>query len=61
MVDEWSADNDLPGFRLGGDTSTRRQIPGLALRPGDVIRIEGTPDGRELAPLDYVSIHPSQP
>jgi len=61
MVDEWRADDDLPGFRLGGDTSTRRQIPGLALRPGDVIRIEGTPDGRELAPLDYVSIHPSQP
>jgi len=28
----------------------------LALRPGDDIRIEGTPDGEEYAPLDYVEI-----
>jgi hypothetical protein len=28
----------------------------LALRPGEEIRIEGTPDGQEYAPLDYVEI-----
>jgi alpha-glucuronidase len=57
LVDEWIANDDLPSARLGGDTSTRREIPGLALRPGDVIRIEGRPDGGEPAPFDYVSIH----
>ena len=59
VVDEWTADDDLPSSKVGGDTSTRRQIPGLTLRPGDEIRIEGTPDGGELAPLDYVEINPS--
>ena len=28
------------------------------LRPGDVIRIEGTPDGAERAPLDYIEVLP---
>ena len=59
LVDEWIADNELPSSRIGGDTSTRREIPGLALRPGDEIRIEGTPNGDEPAPFDYVSIHRS--
>jgi len=26
------------------------------LRPGDRIRIEGSPDGQEYAPLDYIEI-----
>jgi len=59
MVDQWMADDDLPSSQIGGDTSTRREIPGLALRPGDVIRIEGTPDGGEPAPFDYIAIHAS--
>ena len=59
LVDEWVADDDLPSAEIGGDTSTRRQISGLALRPGDEIRIEGTPDGEEPAPFDYVAIRPS--
>jgi hypothetical protein len=29
---------------------------GIALRPGDVIRIEGVPDAGEPAALDYVEI-----
>jgi alpha-glucuronidase len=57
LVDEWVADDDLPSAQIGGDTSTRREIPGLALRPGDVVRIEGTPNGGEPAPFDYVAIH----
>ena len=56
LVDEWIADDALPSAEMGGDTSTRRQINGLALRPGDEIRIEGTPDGEEPAPFDYVAI-----
>jgi len=59
LVDQWVADDDLPSGNPDGDTSTRRQISGLALRPGDQIRIEGTPDGKERAALDYVAIDPS--
>lgn len=59
VVDQWSADDHLPSARIGGDTSTRRRIPGLALRPGDEIRIEGVPDGQETAALDYLEIFPS--
>jgi hypothetical protein len=33
-----------------------RTIAGIALRPGDRIRIEGTPDGNETAALDYIEI-----
>jgi hypothetical protein len=55
-MDQWLADDDLPSPRVGADTSTRRQIQGVALRPGDLIRIEGIPDGNEHAALDYVEI-----
>jgi alpha-glucuronidase len=57
VVDEWVADDRLPATKPGGDSSTRRRIPGLALRPGDNIRIEGVPDGEEHAALDYIEIH----
>jgi alpha-glucuronidase len=59
VVDQWLADDNLPNARVGADTSTRRQIEGLALRPGDLIRIEGIPDGNEHAALDYVEILPA--
>ena len=58
-VGEWIANDHLPAAKPGGDSSTRRRIPGLALRPGDEIRIEGIPDGEEHAPLDYVELHAS--
>jgi len=57
VVDEWIADDRLPATKPGGDSSTRRRILGLVLRPGDHIRIEGVPDGEEHAALDYVEIH----
>jgi alpha-glucuronidase len=56
VVDEWTADELLPATKIGGDSSTRRRIPGLALRPGDEIRILGIPDKEEHAALDYVEI-----
>jgi alpha-glucuronidase len=59
VVDEWVADDLLPATKPGGDSSTRRRILGLALRPGGNIRIEGVPDGEEHAALDYVEIHAS--
>jgi alpha-glucuronidase len=55
-VDEWIAADHVPSRKIDGSTSTRRTIPGLALRPGDEIRIEGIPDGGESAALDYVEI-----
>jgi alpha-glucuronidase len=58
VLDEWVADDTLPNAKLGGDTSTRRQIRGVTLHLGDEIRIEGIPDGGELAALDYVEIEP---
>jgi alpha-glucuronidase len=58
VVDEWTADDALPNTKVGGDTSTRRGIRGLALRPGDEIRIEGFPDGGEHAAIDYIELHP---
>jgi alpha-glucuronidase len=59
VVDEWTADATLPNAKIGADTSVRRRIPGLALRPGDEIRVEGLPDGQEPAAFDYVEILPS--
>jgi alpha-glucuronidase len=58
LVDEWLADSSLPATAPNGDSSTRRHITGVALRPGDVLRIEGFPDSAEAAPLDYVEIYP---
>jgi alpha-glucuronidase len=55
-VDEWVADDNLPATKPNADSSTRRRISGLALRPGDTIRIEGVPDGEERAAIDYFEI-----
>jgi alpha-glucuronidase len=59
VVDEWTARDDLPTTKIDAHSSTRRRTAGLALRPGDEIRIEGEPDGGDLAGLDYLEITPS--
>ena len=59
-VDEWVADDTLPASKPNADSSTRRCTTGLALRPGDIIRIEAVPDGAERASFDYIEIHPSR-
>lgn len=61
IVDEWQADAHLPARTMNGSSSTRRTVTGLALRPGDQIRIQGIPDGGEPAPLDYVSLDGCNP
>lgn len=58
LVDEWQADLSLPAKEPNGDSSTRHRTRGIALRSGDVIRIEGVPDSSERAPLDYLEIRP---
>ena len=58
LVDEWAAADRLPTRRIDSSLSTLRVIRGIALRPGDEIRIEGVPDGGEPAALDYIEIQP---
>ena len=60
LIEEWSAGDHLPAKTIGGDSSTRRRICGIALRTGDEIRIEGIPDGPERAAFDYVEILPAE-
>ncbi len=61
IVDNWSASDRLPARKVDSSSSSRRVIAGLALRKGDEIRIEGTPNGRETAALDYVEVVPAEP
>ena len=56
LVDEWSAGDRAPTRRIDASSSARRVVPGIALRPGDEVRIEGVPDGGETAALDYIEI-----
>jgi alpha-glucuronidase len=55
-IGTWSADNTLPGEAPNGATSTRYTLRGVSLRPGDVLTIEGHPNGDEPAPIDYLAI-----
>jgi len=57
-IDEWVADDRLPAKKMGGDSSTRRRMHDVNLLAGDEIRIEGTPQGEELAGIDYIEILP---
>jgi hypothetical protein len=60
LVAEWAADDRVPTRKVDGSSSSRRVIPGIPLRHGDEIRIEGAPDGAETAALDYIEIRPSE-
>ena len=55
----WAADDKLPSRRPNGDNSTRFTLHDVRLRPGDVLRVEGTPDGSDPAALDYIEIDPA--
>jgi alpha-glucuronidase len=58
LVAEWVADDHVlvRNDRVDSSSSSRRVIPGLALKTGDEIRVEGVPNGRETAALDYIEI-----
>jgi alpha-glucuronidase len=60
VVDQWTAADRLPTRRIDSSSSARRIVSGIALRPGDEIRIEGIPDGGETAALDYIEILPQR-
>jgi len=54
LIAEWSANEHFPATVPNADSSTRYRIPGITLKTGDELRIEGRPDGPEHAALDYV-------
>jgi alpha-glucuronidase len=58
VVDQWRADDVLPGRAPSADSSVRRRINGLELQPGDVIRIEGVPNQEDRASSDYIEVIP---
>lgn len=58
-VGRWTANRDLPHVESNGHTATRTTLRGIRLATGDVVRIEGTPDAGEPAPLDYIEIVPA--
>ena len=56
LLDQWVASDRLPTQKIDGTSSSLRIVPGVALKPGDEIRIEGSPNGGESAALDYIEI-----
>ncbi len=56
LLDQWVASDRLPSAKIDGTSSSLRIVQGVALKPGDEIRIEGSPDGGESAALDYIEI-----
>jgi hypothetical protein len=60
VVAEWAADDRFPARKLDGAASTSLVVKGIALRPGDEIRVEGVPDNTDHAAFDYVEILPDQ-
>ncbi len=58
-VDTWAADANLPSNCPNGDNSTRHTAYDVPLKPGEQIRVEGTPDKADPAALDYIEIRPS--
>jgi alpha-glucuronidase len=60
-IDQWTAADRLPVRKIEAGASSRRILSGVALRPGDPLRIQGIPDGNDPAALDYIEIEPDQP
>ncbi|KAL1854074.1 hypothetical protein VTK73DRAFT_8812 [Phialemonium thermophilum] len=63
LVGSWVGDGEdwlshEHSTHLDGHSATRVRFPGVKVRKGDVLRVEGTPDGGEMAPLDYVALLP---
>jgi alpha-glucuronidase len=58
-VASWTANATLPSRRPDGDNSTRYTVRDVELKPGDVLRVEGTADGNDPAALDYVEVRPA--
>lgn len=63
LVGKWTGDNEdrlghTPSTFLDGHSATRITFNSVKVEKGDMLEIVGTPDGAELAPLDYVALLP---
>jgi alpha-glucuronidase len=56
LLEQWVTSDRLPTHRIDGTSSSLRIALGVALKPGDGISIEGSPEGGESAALDYIEI-----
>jgi alpha-glucuronidase len=56
LLDQWAAADHFPARKIDASASVRRTIPGIALRKGDRIRIEGEADRDDPAGLDYIEL-----
>ncbi len=59
QIGDWLAGGSLPSGRPDGHTSTRHNLIGIPLHPGDEIQLIGVADGGERAGIDYLEINPS--
>ncbi|GAB1318056.1 Alpha-glucuronidase A [Madurella fahalii] len=63
LVGQWKGDLEYiigraPSPYIDGHTATRVTFKGVQVEKGSTLRIVGTPDGLEPAPVDYISILP---
>lgn len=63
LVGEWKGDHEYilgkaPSMYIDGQTAARITFHGVHVEAGTTLRIVGTPDGEEPAPVDYISILP---
>jgi alpha-glucuronidase len=56
VLAEWAAADRFPSRKIDGASSTRQTVSGVALRPGDEIRVEGVSGGAERAAFDYIEL-----
>jgi alpha-glucuronidase len=59
QVAAWDANGKFPSRQPHGDNSTRYTAHDIDLKPGDVLRVAGAPDGADPAALDYIELTPS--
>jgi alpha-glucuronidase len=62
-VGKWIGDHEdtlghAVSANLDGHTGSRVTFNGVKTQKGDMLKIVGTPDGAEMAPLDYVALLP---
>ena len=58
LAASWNADGKLLTPNPHGDNSTRYTARGIQLKPGDVLRVTGIPDGNDKAAFDYIEVAP---
>lgn len=63
LIAQWTGNNEDilghdPSIYLDGHSATRKTFHGIKVNKGDTLKIVGTPNGVEPAPLDYVVFLP---